>query len=202
MVCVDWGAWEPWWYHCKSLYSVISCGMAWSYGGNPASSLRVESCYSAPKLFSGLDSLQRWKFFLSLGGWLLPQPCTSCLSPSLPPHWSISTSAPSYTWFTQVRDIRLSQPTWPPPSATYVTCPGPHPDPSGPGWARLGLVMRMYVYPNPCVPRKSYARWIRYLKLGFIYWKFRAEPWAKLLQGWTPLKNGSTELIKVRTWFK
>ena len=43
--------------HTKSLYSVISCGMARNHRGNPAASLRVESCYSAPKLFSGLASL-------------------------------------------------------------------------------------------------------------------------------------------------
>ena len=43
--------------HTKSLYSVISCGMARSHRGNHAASLRVESCYSAPKLFSGLASL-------------------------------------------------------------------------------------------------------------------------------------------------
>ena len=43
--------------HTKSLYSVISCGMARNHKGNPAASLRVESCYSAPKLFSGLASL-------------------------------------------------------------------------------------------------------------------------------------------------
>ena len=46
--------------HTKSLYSVISCGMARSHRGNPAASLRVEACYSAPKLFSGLAS-QTWK---------------------------------------------------------------------------------------------------------------------------------------------
>ena len=43
--------------HTKSLFSVISCGMARNHRGNPAASLRVESCYSAPKLFSGLASL-------------------------------------------------------------------------------------------------------------------------------------------------
>ena len=43
--------------HTKSLYSVISCGMAKNHRGNPAASLRVESCYSAPKLFSGLASI-------------------------------------------------------------------------------------------------------------------------------------------------
>ena len=43
--------------HTKSLYSVISCGMARGHRGNPAASLRVEACYSAPKLFSGLSSL-------------------------------------------------------------------------------------------------------------------------------------------------
>jgi hypothetical protein len=43
--------------HTKSLYSIISCGMARNHRGNPAASLRVESCYSAPKLFSGLASL-------------------------------------------------------------------------------------------------------------------------------------------------
>ena len=43
--------------HTKSLYSVISCGMARNHRGNPAASLRVEACYSAPKLFSGLASL-------------------------------------------------------------------------------------------------------------------------------------------------
>jgi len=43
--------------HTKSLYSVISCGMARSHRGNPAASLRVEACYSAPKLFSGLATL-------------------------------------------------------------------------------------------------------------------------------------------------
>ena len=43
--------------HTKSLYSVISCGMARNHRGNPTASLRVEACYSAPKLFSGLASL-------------------------------------------------------------------------------------------------------------------------------------------------
>ena len=43
--------------HTKSLYSVISCGMARNHRGNPAASLMVEACYSAPKLFSGLASL-------------------------------------------------------------------------------------------------------------------------------------------------
>ena len=43
--------------HTKSLYSVISCGMSRDHRGNPAASLRVEACYSAPKLFSGLASL-------------------------------------------------------------------------------------------------------------------------------------------------
>ena len=43
--------------HTKSLYAVISCGMARNHRGNPAASLRVEACYSAPKLFSGLASL-------------------------------------------------------------------------------------------------------------------------------------------------
>ena len=43
--------------HTKSLYSVISCGMSRGHKGNPAASLRVEACYSAPKLFSGLASL-------------------------------------------------------------------------------------------------------------------------------------------------
>ena len=43
--------------HIKSLYSVISCGMARNHRGNPAASLRVEACYCAPKLFSGLASL-------------------------------------------------------------------------------------------------------------------------------------------------
>ena len=43
--------------HSKSLYSIISCGMACHYRGNPAASLRVEACYSSPKLFSGLASL-------------------------------------------------------------------------------------------------------------------------------------------------
>ena len=41
----------------KSLYSVISCGMARHHRGNPAASLRVEASYSAPKLFSGLATL-------------------------------------------------------------------------------------------------------------------------------------------------
>ena len=43
--------------HTKSLYSIISCGMARHHRGNPAASIRVESSYSAPKLFSGLASL-------------------------------------------------------------------------------------------------------------------------------------------------
>ena len=43
--------------HTKSLYSVISCGMARHHRGNPAASLRVEATYSAPKLFSGLATL-------------------------------------------------------------------------------------------------------------------------------------------------
>ena len=43
--------------HIKSLYSVISCGMARNHRGNPSASLRVEACYCAPKLFSGLASL-------------------------------------------------------------------------------------------------------------------------------------------------
>ena len=43
--------------HTKSLYSIISCGMARHHRGNPAASLRVEACYSAPKLFSGLATL-------------------------------------------------------------------------------------------------------------------------------------------------
>ena len=43
--------------HTRSLYSVISCGMSRNHRGNPAASLRVESCYSAPVLFSGLSSL-------------------------------------------------------------------------------------------------------------------------------------------------
>ena len=43
--------------HSKLLYSVISCGMARNHRGNQAASLRVEKCYSAPKLFSGLASL-------------------------------------------------------------------------------------------------------------------------------------------------
>ena len=43
--------------HTKSLYSVISCGLARNHRGNPAASLRVESSYSAPKLFSSLASL-------------------------------------------------------------------------------------------------------------------------------------------------
>ena len=43
--------------HTKSLYAVLSCGMARNHRGNPAASLRVESCYTAPKLFSGLASL-------------------------------------------------------------------------------------------------------------------------------------------------
>ena len=43
--------------HTKSLYSVISCGMARHHRGNPAASLRVEASYSAPKLFSGLATL-------------------------------------------------------------------------------------------------------------------------------------------------
>ena len=43
--------------HTKSLYSVIACGMARNHRGNPAASIRVESCYSAPKLFSGLACL-------------------------------------------------------------------------------------------------------------------------------------------------
>ena len=43
--------------HTRSLYSIISCGLARNPRGNPAASLRVESCYSSPKLFSGLASL-------------------------------------------------------------------------------------------------------------------------------------------------
>ena len=43
--------------HGKSLYAVISVGMARSHRGNPAASLRVESTYCAPKLFSGLATL-------------------------------------------------------------------------------------------------------------------------------------------------
>ena len=43
--------------HSRSLYSIISCGLARNHRGNPAASLRVESCYSAPKLFSGLATL-------------------------------------------------------------------------------------------------------------------------------------------------
>ena len=43
--------------HTKSLYAVITCGMARNHRGNPAASIRVESCYSAPKLFSGLACL-------------------------------------------------------------------------------------------------------------------------------------------------
>ena len=43
--------------HTKSLYSVISCGMARHHRGNPAASLRVEASYSSPKMFSGLASL-------------------------------------------------------------------------------------------------------------------------------------------------
>ena len=43
--------------HTKSLYSIISCGMARHHRGNPSASLRVEACYSAPKFFSGLASL-------------------------------------------------------------------------------------------------------------------------------------------------
>ena len=43
--------------HTKSLYSVIACGMARNHRGSPAASIRVENCYSAPKLFSGLASL-------------------------------------------------------------------------------------------------------------------------------------------------
>ena len=43
--------------HTKSLYSIISCGMARHHRGNPAASLRVEACYSSPKFFSGLASL-------------------------------------------------------------------------------------------------------------------------------------------------
>ena len=43
--------------HSKSLHFVISCGMARHQRGNPFASLRVESSYSAPKLFSGLASL-------------------------------------------------------------------------------------------------------------------------------------------------
>ena len=35
----------------------LACGMARNHRGNPAASLRVESSYSAPKLFSGLASL-------------------------------------------------------------------------------------------------------------------------------------------------
>ena len=41
----------------KSLYAVISCGMARNHRGNPAAAIRVESCYLAPKLFSGLACL-------------------------------------------------------------------------------------------------------------------------------------------------
>jgi len=43
--------------HTRSLYSVISCGMARNHRGNPSASLRVEACYAAPTLFSGLASL-------------------------------------------------------------------------------------------------------------------------------------------------
>ena len=43
--------------HAKSLYGVIAVGMARNHTGNPAASLRVESTYSAPKLFSGLATL-------------------------------------------------------------------------------------------------------------------------------------------------
>ena len=43
--------------HTRSLYSVISCGMARHHRGNPAASLRVEASYCAPKLFSGLATL-------------------------------------------------------------------------------------------------------------------------------------------------
>ena len=38
--------------HTKSLYSVISCGMARHHRGNPVARLRFEASYSAPKLFS------------------------------------------------------------------------------------------------------------------------------------------------------
>ena len=83
--------------HTKSLYSVISCGMARSHRGNPAASLRVETCYSAPKLFSGLATLLLSPTKMSvlsvhrrltlqrlqrLHPALRPQLCTSCLDPS------------------------------------------------------------------------------------------------------------------------
>ena len=43
--------------HNKSLYSILSVGMARNHRGNPAASLRVEASCSAPKLFSGLATL-------------------------------------------------------------------------------------------------------------------------------------------------
>ena len=43
--------------HTKSLYSILSVGMARHHRGNPAASLRVEATCSAPKLFSGLATL-------------------------------------------------------------------------------------------------------------------------------------------------
>ena len=43
--------------HGKSLYSIISVGMARNHRGNPAAILRVEATCSAPKLFSGLATL-------------------------------------------------------------------------------------------------------------------------------------------------
>ena len=43
--------------HGKSLYSVVSCGLARGHRGNPAASLRVEATYCAPRLYSGLATL-------------------------------------------------------------------------------------------------------------------------------------------------
>ena len=43
--------------HKKSLYSILAVGMARNHRGNPAASLRVEASCSAPKLFSGLATL-------------------------------------------------------------------------------------------------------------------------------------------------
>ena len=58
--------------HTKSLYSVISCGMARSHRGNPAASLRVESCNCAQSssvdlhLFSSLP--RKWRCWPCIGG--------------------------------------------------------------------------------------------------------------------------------------
>ena len=43
--------------HSKSLYAILSCGMARRHRGNPAASLRVEALYCAPRLYSGLSTL-------------------------------------------------------------------------------------------------------------------------------------------------